>query len=260
MNCEKSLKSSLKKESTLENFINADKGQLQQESPYFKFRRHDLMKELDHCSFSFSTLEDKLDNMDIEQRLWKILYKESELNPQLNSKEDFWIKNLPHVEEENLIESVRPNIDESVTFTSSRSKGEIDVEENLYENDFVSQPKRLGRPPIPTGLSKRKDVVLKTMLRRIRAYFWKDFNRKTKYLSKKKYKGLFFLQDCLTFYIENILKEEATSEFLHLLGSFISTYDTKTLITAYVNSGLETETQKSNKIRFADEVYTNYIY
>ena len=260
MNFEKSLKLFTEKEGTQELPINSNKGHLQQESPFFKFRRHYMMGDFEHWSFSFSVLEEHLDEMDIEQRVWKIFHEESEVNLKYDNKEDIWIKNPPLVEEEYSFESVRPNIEESVAFNSWIGRESYNEEENISDIEYAPHPKRLGRPPILTGLSKRKDVVLKALLRRIRTYFWKDLNAKTKYLNKKKYKGASIFNDCLTFYIENILKEVATSEFLHILGSFISSNEMKALITANIKLGLEKKDQKSNRIKMADEIHTKKLH
>jgi phosphomevalonate kinase len=40
----------------------------------------------------------------------------------------------------------------------------------------IRPAKKSGRKPQNLGLSQRKDVVLKTLLRKMRFFFWNDFN------------------------------------------------------------------------------------
>jgi len=46
--------------------------------------------------------------------------------------------------------------------------------------------KKVGRRRIQTGMSQRKDVVLKKVLRKIRNFYWSDFQNCTNISMKKR--------------------------------------------------------------------------
>lgn len=54
------------------------------------------------------------------------------------------------------------------------------------DQEEIKQPRRPGRKRIETGMVQRKDVVLKKVLRRMRAFFWKKFNTLTKFSTRKR--------------------------------------------------------------------------
>lgn len=67
--------------------------------------------------------------------------------------------------------------------------------------------KRPGRKKIHTGLNQRKDVILKKMLRRIRAYYWKRFNSITKYnVRKRSFQTSDFFYDWIRFFLLHEMK------------------------------------------------------
>lgn len=71
--------------------------------------------------------------------------------------------------------------------------------------------KRRQKKKAKTGLRKRKDVVFKALLRKIRSYYWKNFNYVTHYnLLKKKNptKGLYL--DCLKTFLETEFRENSS--------------------------------------------------
>ena len=52
-------------------------------------------------------------------------------------------------------------------------------------NKSGSIRKKIGRKPDISGLHQRKDIVLKSLLRKIHSFYWKDINSETKYLKNK---------------------------------------------------------------------------
>lgn len=83
-------------------------------------------------------------------------------------------------------------------------------------------PRKGGRKPIETGLSKRKDVILKKVLRTIRTYYWKAFNQATKYcIRKRRRNNESFYYQCINDYIETILKIDADTFTVKTLGDFL---------------------------------------
>ena len=53
-----------------------------------------------------------------------------------------------------------------------------------------------------TGLRKRKDVVFKALLRKIRSYYWKNFNHTTHYNVLKKNPHPTLYKECLKVYLD----------------------------------------------------------
>lgn len=73
----------------------------------------------------------------------------------------------------------------------------ISLPENFSMNNEVSTPKKavktsrkkIGRKPENLGLTQRKDVVFKTLLRKMRAYALNDFNSYTRFKGAKQSNG-----------------------------------------------------------------------
>lgn len=74
-----------------------------------------------------------------------------------------------------------PQLHENSDVIETQNLQEREELEDLYHNTakeetFKTQvQKRKGRKPVYTGLTKRKDVVLKSLLREIRSFYWKRF-------------------------------------------------------------------------------------
>lgn len=126
--------------------------------------------------------------------------------------------------EDNL--SIGPNCSDAQERNIEESKTtEITIEETKEANTSVSElnlSKKLGRKPQFTGLSQRKDVVLKSILRKIRSYFWRKFNEVTKFMALKRKKSKCFFGDCLKSFIISELHLEPTKEMIFKFGSIIS--------------------------------------
>ena len=78
-------------------------------------------------------------------------------------------------------------------------------ESNLIYNKSGSIRKKIGRKPVFTGLQQRKDVVLKSLLRKIHSFYWKDINHETNYIKQKKKRGVQYFEEWLKIYIQNKL-------------------------------------------------------
>lgn len=68
-------------------------------------------------------------------------------------------------------------------------------ESNLIYNKSGSIRKKIGRKPVFTGLQQRKDVVLKSLLRKIHSFYWKDINHETNYIKQKKKRGVQYFEE-----------------------------------------------------------------
>ena len=118
-----------------------------------------------------------------------------------------------------------------------------------------SNKKKLGRKPLITGLTQRKDIVLKTLFRRIKTFFWKDFNKETKYKNYESKTRVLFFEKCMKRYIKNVLQEEITGEFGFVFGGFISPRDMKKLVAINPNSIFVQWSQLSEDWDKIDEIH-----
>ena len=85
--------------------------------------------------------------------------------------------------------------------------------------------KKVGRKPANTGMKKRKDVVLKTVLRKIRNLMRKDFLRHSGYFKMKRNNRLRNLKVLLSDYILNVMREIPTDSMIETLGIIICADD-----------------------------------
>ena len=89
---------------------------------------------------------------------------------------------------------------------------------------------KLGRKPTITGLIQRKYVVLKSLLRKIHSFYWKDIKQETQYLKHKSKVGVQAYEKCLQLYIQNMFHEEPSDDFVLTLGSIACSKDMQNLI------------------------------
>ena len=90
--------------------------------------------------------------------------------------------------------------------------------------------KKTGRKPANTGMKKRKDVVLKTVLRKIRNLMRKDFLRHSEYFKIKRDNRLRNLKVLLSDYILNVMGEIPTDLMIETLGIIICADDYKSYL------------------------------
>lgn len=99
-----------------------------------------------------------------------------------------------------------------------------------------SGKKKAGRKPQNTGLTLRKDLVLKTLLRRIRNYYWKDFKTCTKFNTRKAKEDITAIEECLQEYAYKRFKAADNQELIFWLGSIMSTKNSRNLFIAALNN------------------------
>ena len=78
----------------------------------------------------------------------------------------------------------------------------------------------------------RKDVILKGVLRKMRAFFYKDIWEITRYLKYRHLRKMGYYERCLISYIKLKLNEDVTSNLVFMLGSISS----PTIMTTLVGS------------------------
>ncbi|CAI2360309.1 unnamed protein product [Moneuplotes crassus] len=80
--------------------------------------------------------------------------------------------------------------------------------DSIKDDQTLKKPKKTLKKPkskkkVNTGLRKRKDVVFKSLLRKIRSYYWKNFNDITHFnILKKKNLSHTLYYECLKIYLE----------------------------------------------------------
>lgn len=145
----------------------------------------------------------------------------------------------------------------------SPSLGCVKIDEDQFTECVASlkdsqiQPRsKAGRKPLNTGLKLRKDVVLKTILRKIRTFYWSDFNEITRFKVYKHRKEEDFYETCLKRYITTRLGIECSPEYLFALGSFMSSRDVEKLLATKTSLLYTLDPNRRNEmIKGNDEVH-----
>jgi hypothetical protein len=105
-----------------------------------------------------------------------------------------------------------------------------DLEVGTLTNDItpVTPPNHRGRRSEHNGLTQRKDIVLKKVLRDIRGYYIKNFNELTKYNIRKKYS---FERDsyikCLSTYVNYEFGISDGGEIVYVLEKLFNYIETR---------------------------------
>ena len=81
--------------------------------------------------------------------------------------------------------------------------------------------KKAGRKHLDTGMIKRKDIVLKSVLRKIRSSIRSEFKNCFNYFNIIREVRLKQLEDILKDFIINRINEEPTKQMVEALGIFI---------------------------------------
>ena len=147
------------------------------------------------ASISSSPLEFDAERMHNEVQLQDNFFYEEKheiLEYLLKNQEEFWKKDVQNPFEPDFLQTNREYLASPLKSSSSIDFEEITYNHQDTQNDRHNDSidKKLGRKPTFTGLTQRKYVVLKTMLRRIKTFFWNDFKDLTKYFKLKKYKRI----------------------------------------------------------------------
>jgi hypothetical protein len=115
----------------------------------------------------------------------------------------------------------------------------------------IPKKKKVGRKPLRLGLTKRKDVVFKTVLRKVRKCFWTGINRFTGYQTKKSRHEIPLYYECVAEYVTKVLHLPATDKIIFLVGSMASPRDMQYFIELDPN-----KTYSKSKIEKCDDVHS----
>ena len=159
---------------------------------------------------------------------------EDSLEYQYENMEEFWkIKPSAFLEQNMQIKlgeslQIFKVSEELYNINSLKTLDDSFLNTKLNQND--NKRKKLGRKFEFTGLSQRKDVVLKSLLRKIKKYLWVQLNQFTEFLYLRKSEEKDFYERCLIAFIQNTIQKDVTVDFLFTLGSFLSPDHMKVLI------------------------------
>ena len=114
----------------------------------------------------------------------------------------------------NILDNTCPTLANCSSPSDSSNKDLVIVEEK--------PKKKVGRKKIPTGMEQRKDVVLKKVLRKIRNYYWKDFQTCTNFPIKKRGRADdAFLKDSLNTYIRKVFEQDPKPGMIRTLTNLM---------------------------------------
>lgn len=152
-------------------------------------------------------------------------------------------------------ESEVNGVESDIAVGSEKSEIGSDFSQELSFNLAGYIKKRPGRRADFTGLNQRKDVVLKSLLRKIKKFFWTHFKHLFKYIQLKKADQPAIFESYLRAYVEVILKQEATPEYVFTFGSFINPKEMKRAINYNFNMDFEFTLQKIERLSRIEEIY-----
>jgi hypothetical protein len=131
---------------------------------------------------------------------------------------------LEDLEEKKVVGHVEVDQEES---GKESQVGESDVVEQKIEDEDDQKPDNdpdfCYRMPKKQKFeyNKRKDVILKTILRKCRRVLQDEFNELTGYLTNRKVQGHQFLRDCIQKYHDSIVNRPVNLDFLFYLGAML---------------------------------------
>ena len=158
-----------------------------------------------------------------EEEDFKSLNKTNEIHADFHriSEEEF-MNLYPHPVFGKSIPITQRNHSESEAFSEPLEQkyvAQIPEQVTKQEKDEQKQcKKKRGRKSLNEGFKTRKDVVLKTLLRKMHRFFWHDFNVTTKYMKIRRDRRVNFFETCLESYIHLKINAEATHDLTFLLG------------------------------------------
>ena len=118
------------------------------------------------------------------------------------------------------------------------------IQQNLTKSGKIK--KKAGRKPINTGMKKRKDVVLKTVLRKIRYSIKKDFVHRSKYFKMMRQSRIRRMKELMNTYISNAMNSNPSEKMIETLCAFICSEDYEIY--------LKNENSESNLLVFKHQV------
>jgi hypothetical protein len=121
--------------------------------------------------------------------------------------------------------------------------------------------KKTGRRPENLGLTKRKDVIIKTLLRKMKKYFWRDFTSFSGLKSKGDPNAAFSFGQSLLKYSNEKLNFNESNGCLFFLSSLMSPKYTGDLLSREdFFRNLKNNLQTQNKLKMIHDVLYKFTY
>lgn len=166
-------------------------------------------------------------------------------------------------------EASAPFVDESIELSSAnpdnrnaaedQAKVQIGSFEDLKPLDAIHESDPSGKPTKTRKrrklFSRRKDVIIKTLLRKCRKFFMQDFNAKTNYMKQKRRFTSVIYHKLLKSYLTSVLKVNDDSSLTAFLGAFIYQQDLEDNIESFADTNLSPTIIKDNSDKIHEILY-----
>lgn len=140
---------------------------------------------------------------------------------------------------------------ESKPVTNFTSQASHDIESDVQSETAGSKKKKKT-----TTFSRRKDVIIKTLLRKCRKFYLKDFNKKTSYLKTVKRKfGSSVYKTLLEDYLTKVFKISCSEGLLIFMGVFLYQQDLEDNLDLFVSPNFGPEEIKKLITNVHDILY-----
>jgi hypothetical protein len=137
--------------------------------------------------------------------------------------------------------------------SSNLSNNSKDVpSQNSIKYSKKSEKRSPGRKPENLGLIQRKDVVLKTILRKIRNWLWKDFTSFADFKSMNDNNNQVIYSERLKKYSSEKFSSNQSETFLFYLSSLMSSKNTEQQVS--LEHGLFYEAEEKRRSKKVDRV------
>lgn len=125
-----------------------------------------------------------------------------------------------------------------------------------FESDEQSETAGSKKKKKTTTFSRRKDVIIKTLLRKCRKFYLKDFNKKTSYLKTVKRKfGSSVYKTLLEDYLTKVFKINCSEGLLIFMGVFLYQQDLEDNLDLFVSPNFSPEQIKKLITNVHDILY-----
>lgn len=136
---------------------------------------------------------------------------------------------------------------QSGSFEDQKSFEPIPVKDNEAQHTKTRKRRK--------QFSRRKDVIIKTLLRKCRKFFMQDFNAKTNYMKqKRKFTNAIYL-NLLKNYLTSVLKINDSESLVAFLGAFIYQQDLEDNLDSFASTNLSPLTIKDKSAKIHEILY-----
>lgn len=142
----------------------------------------------------------------------------------------------------------------ATTITAFSERAPEVGEEEKADLTILPPAKKRGRKKAKL-FTRRKDVILKTLLRKCRKYIQKDFNSKTNYLKRKRTMDTGFYKACLLNYLAEELQVYPDEKLVIFCGCLIYQQDLQKEIDTFVSPHFDSASIKSTMDEIHEILY-----